>query len=184
MTIEQINDHKIKVTVSERDQEEFGVTYESMNYSDANTRRLCEKIMYRAGKEIGFRTGGAKLLVEARQSGNGNVTLYLSKIEPKAEEEKLYSGIAVFEKMNSVIDCCHLFGPLLSSLQKSSLYQYEGKYYLIFEIVQKRKKAEMLWKTILEFGEKSKKGKGFLAEHGECLCPNHFIEKMARMKTL
>ena len=88
MTIEQINVHKIKVTVSERDQEEFGVTYESMNYSDANTRRLCEKIMYRAGKEIGFRTGGAKLLVEARQSGNGNVTLYLSKIEPKAEEEK------------------------------------------------------------------------------------------------
>lgn len=184
MTIEQIDDNKIKVTVNERDQAEFGVTYESMNYSDANTRKLCEKIMYRAGKEIGFRTGGAKLLVEARQSCNGNVTLYLSRIEPKAEEEKLFEGIAVFDKLNGVMDCCKLFEGILPSLKQNSLYKMGEKYYLIFEIAQKRKTAEQLWQTILEFGEKASEGKSLLSEHGECLCPNEFIEKMSGAKKL
>lgn len=184
LTIEQIDDNKIKVTVSEKDQAEFGVTYESMNYSDANTRRLCEKIMHRAGKEIGFRTGGAKLLVEARQTGNGNVTLYLSRIEPKAEEEKRFSGIAAFEDMNGVMDCCKIFEGFLPSLKANSLYRLNGKYYLYFEIIQKRKNAEQLWKTILEFGEKANMGKGFLSEHGECLCPKEFIEKMSGAKRL
>lgn len=184
MTIEQIDNNKIKVTVSEKDQEEFGVTYESMNYSDANTRRLCEKIMARAGREIGFRTGGAKLLVEARQSPNGIVTLYLSKIEPKTEEEKLFSGIAGFEDLNSLMDCCKIFEGMLPALKESSLYFCGGKYYLSFTVLLKRKSAEQLWKTILEFGEKAKMGKGYLSEHGECLCPQEFIEKMSRAKKL
>ena len=80
MLIEQLDQNKIKVTVDASDQEKYGVTYESMTYSDCNTRRLCESIMEKAKREIGFNVSGEKLLVEARKSTDGAVTLFLSKI--------------------------------------------------------------------------------------------------------
>ena len=90
MKIEQIDANKIRVTVDSRDQAEFGVTYESMDYSDSNTRRLCEKIMTLARTQVGFSVGNAKLLVEARQSCNGSVTLYLSRVPVLLEDTQLY----------------------------------------------------------------------------------------------
>ena len=45
MYIEQINESKIKVTVDADDQLKYGITYETMNCDDANTRRFCERII-------------------------------------------------------------------------------------------------------------------------------------------
>ena len=146
MIIEQVDENKIKVIVNTEEQKEFGVTYESMNYSDANTRKLCERIMNKAGREIGFKIGSAKLLVEARQSYNGNVTLYLSKIPSKQDKERLFEGNICFSEANALMDACKLFYPELETLKDSSLYYYQEKYYLFFEVLQTKANAESLWR--------------------------------------
>ena len=80
MYIEQISESKIKVTVDVEDQEKYGITYETMDYEDANTRRLCEKIISEAQSEIGFDSRNSRILVEARNGSKGNITIFISKI--------------------------------------------------------------------------------------------------------
>ena len=178
MIIEQVDENKIKVIVNTEEQKEFGVTYESMNYSDANTRKLCERIMNKAGREIGFKIGSSKLLVEARQSYNGNVTLYLSKISAQKEQERLFEGNICFSDANALMDACKLFYTYVETLKDSSLYYYKNKYYLFFEVLQTRTGAESLWRTLLEFGDKISVSRAFIKEHGECICKEDIILKM------
>ena len=89
MKFELLNENRIKVTVTTTEQEFFGVSYETMDYSDGKTRKLCEKIIEEAGKEVGFKIDDGKLLVEARQCCNGNVALYLSRIP--TEEHNMHT---------------------------------------------------------------------------------------------
>ena len=177
LIIEQIDENKIKVTVDTDEQREFGVTYESMNYSDANTRRLCERIMSKANKEIGFKIGNAKLMVEARQSCNGNVTLYLSRIQAKPDRERLFEGSICFNDANALMDACDIFKYYIPVLKSSSLYYYQNKYYMFFEVIQTRKEADLIWRTLLEYGDRIPYGKLYIQEHGECICEEGLIER-------
>lgn len=179
MNIEQVDDNKIKVTVDTNDQKEFGVTYESMNYSDINTRKLCEKIMSIARAQVGFRIGNAKLLVEARQSCNGSVTLYLSRIPiSKDDLEQLYGQMVSFKDANSLMDGCKFFKAYSQSLEDSILYFYNNRYYLYFEIVSTRQYADTLLRSILEYGERSPLNRCILDEYGQCITPSGAVEKV------
>lgn len=179
MNIEQINDNKIKVTVNQEDQKEFGVTYESMNYSDINTRKLCEKIMLIAKKQTGFSIGNAKLLVEARQSVNGNVTLYLSKIPVGSERREEYLCQTIcFNSVNDMLDGCNLLLPYLEKLECSYLYEYDNKYYLYFEIFEVHADARLLLQNLLEYSERTQYDKYYLSEHGKIIAEGNAIEKI------
>lgn len=179
MNIEQIDDNKIKVTVDQNDQKEFGVTYESMNYSDVNTRKLCEKIMSIARAQVGFKIGNAKLLVEARQTCNGSVTLYLSRIPvSKDDYEQLYCQMVCFKDANSLMDGCKFFKAYLQNLEDSILYYYNNKYYLYFEIVSTRQCVDALIRSVAEYGERSSLNRCVLDEHGQSITPSGAVDKV------
>ncbi|MBO5035954.1 MAG: adaptor protein MecA [Clostridia bacterium] len=168
MFIEQLDQNKIKVTVNATEQEEYGVTYESMTYSDGNTRRLCERIMEKAKREIGFNVNGAKLLVEARKSTDGSVTLFLSKIiTSENEKDELFGQTVKFETFDDMVDCCNIFDSLSEDIATVDSYILSGKFYLYFEILCKKNRAAGLLRSVLEYGEKSHVSKEILCEHGK-----------------
>lgn len=166
MKIEQIDPNRIKVVVDTGEQREYGVTYESMNYSDANTRKLCEKIMSLARTQVGFSVGNAKLLVEARQSCNGSVTLYLSRISQEKEKTELFGQMLVFRDVNALLDCRPLFDGYGA---ETDLFFYGDRYYLYFELQTTQPRAERLLGDLLEYGDRSSLDVSFLREHGSAL---------------
>lgn len=183
MNIEQINTDKIKVTVDESDQKEFGVTYESMNYSNSNTRKLCEKIMAVANKQIGFCACGAKLLVEARRSLNNTVTLYISRIpNDPADKHEYFCQTVCFEDVNALLDSCRLFQKIEQEIQTSDLMEYENKYYLYFEIYSTAEQAKKLLLNLLEYATNTPISDCMLKEHGTIITEYDAIPEL--LKTL
>ena len=179
MFIEQIDENKIKVTVDVSEQQEFGITYETMNYSDCNTRKLCEEIMSKARDQVGFFVGNAKLLVEARQSSNGTVTLYLSKIPLiEKEDEELFGQTLAFREYDDLLECSRILSDFGADITYSALYGYEKRFYLYFEIISKPSKAEHILSSLLEYAEKTRLADGFLSEHGNVLIASGAIEKI------
>lgn len=171
MFIEQIDNNKIKVTVGKEEQMEYGITYESMNYSDSNTRKLCEDIMEQAHSEVGFNVGDSKLLVEAKLSANGAVTLYLSKVPCPhfKEKEELFGQMLEFDKTDAILDCVGCFSGRTDKLCLSNLYYYKNKYYLYFEILSTHTEAKNLLRNLLEYSARTKFTKEYLDEYGEII---------------
>lgn len=172
MKFEMLNENRVKVTVTESEQELFGVSYETMDYSDGKTRRLCEKIIEEAGKEVGFRVDDGKLLVEARQCCNGSVTLYLSKIPSGEISMHAYEGTVRFEETDDMLDALKIFSRFYGCINESRLYFYRGFYYIYFQVFLYRSEADELWHSLLEYGDKTSKSKFFLNEYAECVCEN------------
>ncbi len=180
MNIEQVDENKIKVTVNAKEQLEYGISYETMNYGDANTRRLCEKIISRAGREIGFCLGDAKLLVEARQSYNGNVTLYLSRI-PYGKSDITFTEHCIrYESLSDLIDSIFIFSDKIDKIQNSSIYTFQKKYYLIFGIVCTKTESNNLITALSEYGDKSSLLPEFLFEYGNMLTQDYTIHRFVK----
>lgn len=158
--------NKIRVTVSASEQKKYGVCYETMDHTDKNTRKLCEEIIKRADEEMGFRPDDGRILVEAKKLRDGNVTLYLSRIAASKDENR-YVGAVKFREINDVIDAARSVGRFASFPLSCSLYLHENTYYLTFEITAKRKTAEALRFTLLEYGEKSGRSREFLSQYAE-----------------
>lgn len=170
MNIEQISPDKIKVTVDECDQKKFGITYESMNYSNGNTRRLCEKIMSAAKSQIGFCAAGAKLLVEAHKSLNNTVTLYISRIpNDSTDKNEYFCQTVCFDDSTALIDGCTVFNTARAELQSSDLFEYNGKFYLYFEIYSDIEKARNLLLNLLEYATNTDITPALLKEHGKII---------------
>lgn len=172
MKFELLNGNRIKVTVSVSEQEKFGVSYETMDYSDGNTRKLCEKIIEEAGKEVGFQMDDGKLLVEARQCCNGNVALYLSRIPTEENSMHTYEGIVKFESSNDMLDALKTFARFHRCIKESKLYFYNRCYYIYFQMFSYRSEADELWYSLLEYGNKSGQSRLSLSEYAECISEN------------
>ncbi len=183
MNFELLNRNRIKVTVSAREQEEYGVSYETMDYSDKNTRALCEKIIDEAGKEMGFYIDDGKLLVEARQCVNGNVAMYLSRIPCDSESLSAYDGSVKFENSGDMIDSLKIFSRFYKCISESKLYLYEDQYYIYFKMFGNKTDADELWFSLLEYGEKTNKSKIFLEEYAENISEN-LIKKIYSVNEL
>ena len=149
--------NRIRVTVSENEQKKYGVSYETMDHTDKNTRKLCEEIIKRADREMGFKPN------------DGNVTLYLSRIPAKADDTRTYAGTVRFGDCDALIDAVFLLKRFSSFPLSCRLYFYAGEYYISFRISAKRKDADAVWFSLLEYGEKTLKSAEFLAEYAECI---------------
>ena len=170
MIIEHVGANKIKVVVDSEEQKIYGITYETMNYCDGNTRKLCESIVERAKNEVGFSIEDSKLLVEAKQGLNGSVTLFLSKI-PFSDHEKteLFGQTVKFSSVNDLLDSDIVFKRYGNSVKALNVYLFENKYYIYFEVLTTDKIAKTMLIDLLEFSERSGISESVLEEHGEKL---------------
>ena len=172
--IEQINESKIKVTVDADDQLKYGITYETMNCDDANTRRFCERIILEAKREIGFDSRNSRILIEARNCITGSITIFISKIPKNDAKEYMYQ-IMKFETVDALLDSRKVFSKFSEVIVKNEIYETDGYFYAYIEVEGLPSEAKKLIIELNEYAEPCHIKAEYLHEHGKLLAKNNPI---------
>ena len=90
MNIESVNDEKIRVTLSREDMKSLDITYDEMDYSNIETRRVIWTVLDEARAHLGkdIDTDG-RLLIEVCPLDDGGCIMYFSSAK---ENEKSFGA--------------------------------------------------------------------------------------------
>lgn len=179
MEIIKIDDDTIQILISSDEQKMFGVYSENVRKSDVHTRKMCEKILAAATKERLFKQTSNTLSVKAKQTERG-LTLWIGNAPKKENMEYFYQTVR-FDSINDLYDVLPFFDKKETDPIYSSLYIYEGKYYLYFEIFSSQKDANRLLRNILEYGYCTPCDRSVLTEHGKTLIKDDALERMLHL---
>ena len=185
MQINSPAENRIIVELSAQDMQELDITYEEMDYSTIETRRVIWTVLDAAGKALGreFDPSG-KMIIEAMPHSTGGCTLCFTlpdgfhvKSKKPLLKKQPSSIICDFDSLDNLYKAAECFNSLSVSAE-SSLYEDSGVYRLIvyspFEMLS-------LIKYFSEFG-KCKKGSAleeeFTREHWHLLAACNALSKI------
>ncbi len=138
MKINSPADDKIIVDLTKQDMVELNITYEDMDYSTIETRRVIWTLLDEAGKALGKDLDPSRrMIIEATPKSEGGCILSFTildikrKVTPakqllKKQYEKI---ICEFESL----DALYLAAEKFTLSSDSSLYEKNGKYRLIID---------------------------------------------------
>ena len=137
MQISSPAENRIVVELSAKDMQELDITYEEMDYSAIETRRVIWTVLDAAGKFLGRELDPSrKMIIEAMPMSSGGCVICFTILETavRAKRPMLIKQaanlICDFESLdglyNAVQDC-----GINGECEQSSLYESNGKYRLI-----------------------------------------------------
>lgn len=182
MRVEVLADDAIVVELTADDMKNLNITYEEMDYSKVETKRVIWTVLSRAGKSIGreINTSG-RLLVEAMERETGGCLLFFSVEHGSVNKSKKYllkkaDYIACdFENADALLGCAARLS-FSEFIVESKLYRADGRYRLL---VRNRTTAAGLLKPCLaEFGKIVGEGAAFAAhtaEHWHCIAEENAV---------
>ena len=182
MRVEVLADDAIVVELTADDMKNLNITYEEMDYSKVETKRVIWTVLSRAGKTIGreINTSG-RLLVEAMQRETGGCLLFFSVEHGGTNRNRKYllkksDYIACDFENADVLFCCAERLKFSELIVESKLYRSDGRYRLI---VRSRTTGTGLLKPCLaEFGKIVGEGAAFAAhtaEHWHCIAEENAV---------
>jgi len=147
LQIEKLNENKIRITLNLEDLKEKNIDLHSFMSSSIESQNLFYDMLDKAEREIGFKTKDYKLMIEALAIPEGNFILTVTRFLPDNEEKKKLKdkrknicpedslSIYMFNTFDDYLEFCNYIQKYLNSntytqLEKTSLYQYNSKYYL------------------------------------------------------
>ena len=159
MKIESNGEEKITVTLSQTDMSDLDITYDEMDYSNIETRRVIWTILDKARKALGksVDTDG-KLLIEVTPSDDGGCILYFTN-SPFADSKSKRRLIMKKEAEpilfcpwdeNSFLDCLKILTTIKDFIKSSEAYKYKNELYVI--IRPKISFSEKILHILSEFG--------------------------------
>ena len=185
LKIKEIGDEKIVVSLSEDDMKDLDITYDEMDYSNIETRRVIWTILDEArinlGKSIDMQ---GKILIEVCPDENGGCIMYFTvmpqndgksgkKLIMKKDAEPLLLELS---DENAFIDVFRILKEKKENVVSFEGYKYKNKYYYIIQ----PKVASSVYLTYLlsEFGDieiAAKEDTATLCEYGKF----YFSERIA-----
>lgn len=187
LTIEQLDQQTIKVTLSPCDMDGYELTYEEMDYNCPNTRRVILKLLQEIKTETKLDLSRGKLFIEAFPYEEGGCILYINVINGLEGRQRRRAGLNTplafsFDSLETLGGACaSLCGNYSHLILKSALYR-EGEHYLLL-LYSFFKMDDKLAAIVCEFGRYQGKGERIAAraaEHAHCLLPEKAIETIAR----
>lgn len=203
MKIEKLTENKIRIVLNIEDLEVNNIDSESILNNTPETQTLILSILNQAEKEVGFDTQNCKILIEAINSFDGNFVFTITKTSQSLQELSSFSRkkpqvkrksfkidndniIYSFQNFDEFCDFCKaLHIEFLSHenlrliCKNTSLYFYEGIYYLLISGVNKNyEHLNIFFSVISEFTDRVKNNKNFdakIVEHGKVIFKNHAI---------
>lgn len=180
MKFEKLTDKKIKIIVSLKDMELNNVSAKNIFSNTDASQKLLQTILNMAEKEIGFKAGNSKLLVEAIMSSDEECTFTITKLSEKKIKLKNISNSFIFKfnSFDNFIDLCTFIKNMsnlnLKEFSKNfSLILYNNTYYLSTVEVEAFSILFDYMKTIFsEFGENVSNSiglDGILNEYGKII---------------
>ena len=159
MKIESNGEEKITVTLSQTDMNDLDITYDEMDYSNIETRRVIWTILDKARKTLGksVDTDG-KLLIEVSPSEDGGCILHFTN-SPLGDSKSKKRLIMKKEAEpilfcpwdeNSFLDCLKIAPKLKDFIKASEPYEYNDSFYIIFR--PKLTFSEKILHILCEFG--------------------------------
>lgn len=160
MKIESNGDEKITVALSVKDLDELDITYDEMDYSNIETRRVIWTILDEARRTLGkpINTDG-KLLIEASPLDDGGCLLSFTAMpfcEAKGKKRlimKKNSEPIVFCALdeNAFLDALKVLSLHKNGIMKKEAYSLNGKYHLV--IYPKTTFNAGIFHILSEFGD-------------------------------
>ena len=192
MDLIYINDHKLKIMLSETDMKEYSLDKGDLDYENKETRERFWNILNKAGENTGFDFEGGKIFIQLYPSKEGGCEMYVTRLGglPKRSDGDETMGRASegrrecaysFDRLENLLSVCRRLSSL-GYAEKSSAWQLANRYYLIINEPEENAYIPLSeCSFIREYGKsESARHTGFLlGERGECICAENAIDTLA-----
>ncbi len=175
--IQADGDEKIYVTLTKTDMISLDITYDELDYSNIETRRVIWTVLDEASRVLGKTLNiDNRLLVQVAPADDGGCLLLFSQLPEQSDKSKkrfvmkkeneplLYKGFDVNSFMDGI---CHLNTDNCTP-ELWDVYKYNNEFYAV--IKPKKHESDKLIFTLCEFGEAlspTKKELAAIYEYGE-----------------
>ncbi len=162
MKIEADGEEKISVTLTEADMQELDITYEEMDYSNIETRRVIWTILDEARRVLGKNIDiDNRLLVQVSPADCGGCIIRFTQSNVKAN----ISGKRLIMKKDcepilfraldtdSFIECMGILDEIRASSQSVELFRFDDEYYAV--IKPKSSYTDNILMRLCEYGDVS-----------------------------
>ena len=137
MTIEQLDAHKVLISLCNEDMENFSLRFNNLSFCDEHSRKVLTRLTQLACVKTGLQLNKSAVLMEAlpHQSGCLLLLTVLEKSARRVYKVKRYKSFPcfVFDSVEELLSCAESIGELEIPLHRNSLWLFEGRYYLIFD---------------------------------------------------
>jgi len=93
MNIILISDDRLKVTLTDRDLDGYGIRVEDIDYDNTETRRVFWTILDQAKNETGFNAALFRIFIQIYPDRRGGCEMYVSRIDGERGKRKSSDGI-------------------------------------------------------------------------------------------
>ena len=170
MTIEQLDETRLIISLCNEDMQVFSLEYESMGFDDPHSRRVLKRLLSLAGSRTGISVNEGCILL---------VTL-LPKSEQKRRTYKIKKPcdchICAFEGVESFLSCTQQLYQAGFLFRSSKAYLLDGVYYLILSTGGCLPfKAQGLLNEYADSCTSGRLEAAKIAEYGTPIAPSHAI---------
>ncbi len=179
MNIQANGEEKISVTLTKNDMTDFDITYDELDYSNIETRRVIWTILDEVKKTLGKPVNvDNRLLIQVSPADDGGCRLDFTQLPELCNSKKKRLIMkkdsepilfCAFDD-NAFIDCARYIERFEKLIKSYRLFSYEGNYYAV--IYPKPHSTEGLLFSLSEFGDtfvSAKKDIANLYEYGKLL---------------
>lgn len=185
MKIDSPTEDRIIVELSKKEMNELDITYEEMDYSAIETRKVIRSVLDAAGKALGIAVDfSRRMLIEAIPEADGGCILSFTLLGKKithfsASTLKKQSGrmLCEFSSAEELMDCIKAF-PKMNLSIKSCLYELEGCYRLIFQSAQDMTALRRYLKEYCSEISLDRDECELTAEHWSCVAASNAVEAL------
>ncbi|HZJ77632.1 MAG TPA: adaptor protein MecA [Clostridia bacterium] len=190
MKIEALSDSKIAVELTEEDMTDLDITYEDMDYSNIETRRVIWTLLDRARETLNRDIDPCgKMLIEAvPKSGGGctiNFTVLPNETTLTAHTNKLHikrdSAYITYEfnSIDTLMSCAKSFVSSGRHLPCSELYSNNGRYRLLICPGSETKVVKNFFSEFAQMCGEGSLNAEYTKEHWTLVCEDYSLEKLA-----
>lgn len=187
MRIQKVNENTIRIFISFAELADRDITMADLFQRSQRSEQLFWEIISQAREEVEFNLD-QPFWIQATTASNDEFVITVIKQEESTDScqkekevkrtsrSKVIEWIYVFEDIEDVLSVVKRF-PVFPRL-RSTLYEYEGEYYLAVSHLGTGKKKQLAEALLDEYGEVVDVAKYFLEEHGMTIIEDKAVETL------
>lgn len=192
-----INESSLKVVCTESDLAPYGISADSLEYGNADSRSFIEGVLDGALRELGFETKRHRVLIKLFPSVDGGCEIFINRLgvlsgdtlkEPsKKDRPKLQKMLYRFDNLEHLLFVCSVLSREQFYVGGEAFYLNSQGYFLCIERENELCEygIDLLdeYSFILEYGEKkdAEKHLPMLKEYAHTICGKNAVEILGRI---
>ncbi len=169
MKIEVLGQEKISVALSKTDMENLDITYDELDYSNIETRRVIWTVLGKAGEDLGKSFNpDSRLLIEVLPESDGGCVLFFTFAPPMSREKRRLIMkkdadtllFCAFDE-NAFLDSLALLKNQTQTIKSLEIYSFENRFFAVISTVARE--FEKLTHCLKDYGNIFADNSEFLA---------------------